>query len=46
MSDKKINRVDKEMLGLRNMPDTFKFSRSNTVLGTLITVSQLTSRLL
>lgn len=35
----KISRVDKEMMLLRNMPDTFKHSRSQTPVGTLITVS-------
>lgn len=42
MSDpRKTNRVDKELALLRGLPDTFKFSRNNTVLGTLITVSSL-----
>lgn len=43
MSDKKTNRVEKELLLLRNLPDAFKHSRSNSALGTLIIVRSVTS---
>ena len=42
MSDKmqKISRVDKELLELRKMPDSFKHSRISCPVGTLINVSR------
>jgi hypothetical protein len=40
MSDKmqKVNRVEKEMMQLRNMPGSIKYNKSLSALGTIISV--------